>query len=288
MNQLVKGMNEKQTIRYMAVVSSETVETARRLFNMAPTSCAALGRVLTMTHLLSAQLKDSDEQVVVKINGNGPAGTLMAVGHNNGDVKGFISDPSLYLTYNDTGKLAVGKIVGTEGYLSVSRESLNHDPFGSSVQLQTGEIGDDFAYYFALSEQVPSVVSLGVLVDLDGHVAAAGGLLIQMMPGHSEEDIQFVENAIKDLPSISTLVQQGFNAQQIIQTVDKHALLFEPMDVRYHCDCSHDKFYQALATLKKDDIKDLLEKDGQIEMCCSFCDRKYTFKEDELKELLNA
>lgn len=288
MNELVKGISSNGAIRYMAVVSTETVEKARVMFNMAPTSCAALGRVLTMTHLLAAQLKGEDEQVVVRINGNGPAGTVMAVGHNNGDVKGFISDPSLYLTYNDTGKLAVGKIVGTDGYLSVSRESLNHEPFGSQVQLQTGEIGDDFAYYFALSEQVPSVVSLGVLVDLDGHVSAAGGLLIQMMPGHCEDDIVFVENAIKDLPSVSSLVEQGLNASDIIRLVDPNATLFEGSEVRYRCDCSHDKFYQALMTLNKEDICDLLEKDGKIEMCCSFCDSKYIFTKDELRDILNA
>lgn len=286
---LVKALNKKETIRFMAVSSTDLVQHANKMFHCAPTSAAALGRVLTMTSLLGAQLKGENEQVVVKINGGGPAGTIMAIGHKNGTVKGFIGDPSLYLTYNDSGKLAVGKIVGTNGYLTVSRESKDHDPFTSSVQLQTGEIGDDFAYYFALSEQVPSVVSLGVLVDPDGNVSAAGGLLIQLMPGHSEDDIVYVENLLKDLSPISTLIHEGKSAKDIVLSLDSDAQILETNPVYYHCDCSKDKFYGALSLLKKDELTHLLtEENGVIEMKCSFCDRVQSFTKEDLKDLLDA
>lgn len=285
---LVQGISSNGHIRYMALTSTQVVETARKLHDTLPTSTAALGRTLSVTAMLGAQLKDTDGQVVVEINGHGPAGTIVAVAKCDGTVKGMIANPNCDDVYAENGKLAVGKIVGTDGYLSVSRESYGHTPFVGKVKLQTGEIGDDFAYYFALSEQVPSVVSVGVLVNGDNSVKTAGALLIQLMPGHDEADIERVEQTIKTLPPVSNLIDSGMNAHGLIEIVDSQASILSTMPLKYHCDCSRQRFHDALASLPKDELKELIKKDGTIEMQCHFCNTKMVFTKDDLADLLYA
>lgn len=285
---LVQGISENGHIRYMALTSTNVVATAQSLHATLPTSSAALGRTLSVALMLGAQLKDRDGQVVVEINGHGPAGTIVAIAKPDGTVKGMIANPNCDEVYADSGKLAVGKAVGTDGYLSVSRESYGHTPFVGKVKLQSGEIGDDFAYYFALSEQVPSVVSVGVLVNGDNSVKSAGALLIQLMPGHSEDDIAFVEKQIATLPSVSNLIDSGKDARALVETIDANATILSSMPVAYHCDCSRQRFHDALATLPKHELEELLEKDGTIEMQCHFCDSKMVFTREDLADLLYA
>lgn len=285
---LVHALSANGHIRYMGLTSTHLVQYAHDIHHTLPTSSAALGRTLTVTLMLGAQIKDADGQVVVEINGHGPAGTIVAVAKPDGTVKGMIANPDCDQVYPDTGKLAVGVAVGTDGYLSVSRESYGHTPFVGKVKLQTGEIGDDFAYYLAMSEQIPSVVSVGVLVDSDQSIRAAGGLLIQLMPGHTESDIEFVENAIKDLPPVSHMINSGMDAQALIEKVDPDAMVLSSMPVQYHCDCSRQRFHEALATLSKDELNHMLQEDGQIEMQCHFCEKKMVFTKEDLADLLYA
>ena len=285
---LVHAISANGHIRYMALTSTQVVETARKIHDLLPTSTAALGRTLSVTLMLGAQLKDKDGQVVVEINGHGPCGTIIAIAKNDGTVKGMIANPNCDDVYPENGKLAVGKVVGTDGYLSVSRESYGHTPFVGKVKLQSGEIGDDFAYYFALSEQVPSVVSVGVLVRGDNRVQSAGALLIQLMPGHDETDIETVEKSIATLPPVSNLIDSGTDAQGLIEMVDAKASILSSMPVSYRCDCSKQRFHDALASLPKDELKELIEKDGTIEMQCHFCNRKMVFTKDDLADLLYA
>lgn len=284
---LYRALNKDETIRYMAVTTTNLVQEAVSIFNCAPTSAAALGRLLSVTLIMGSELKSDQQQIVTQINGGGEAGTLMAIAKGDGSVKGFISNPNCYEVNQETGKLDVGKIVGTNGYLSVSKESYNHEPFVGKVQLQNGEIGQDFAYYFALSEQIPSVVSVGVLVNPDGSILSSGALIIQLLPGYSEDDLNFVELISKTMQPISSLIANGLDGKAIIESLDSQANIVKQLKVKYQCDCSVDKFYQALVTLPKHEVKDLIEKDGQIEMNCQFCGRKHVFSRDDLKDILN-
>lgn len=286
-DKITKGISKNGFIRYLCVNSTNLVEDANQLFQTQPTSIAALGRVLSLTAIMGSELKSDSSQVVVTINGGGEAGTIMAIGKANGDVKGFISNPNCHDINPVNGKLNVGKIVGTNGYLSVSLEDYDHQPFVSKVALQTGEIGEDFAYYYALSAQVPSIVSVGVLVDVDYHIKSAGALIAQLMPGHSESDIQYLELVAQTLQPISSYVANGYDSEAIIKVVDSEATILDSQDVRYHCDCNRDTFYKALVSLSADDIKDLLQKDGQIEMTCTFCNHSEVFKEEDLKDLIH-
>ena len=285
---LVHGISKNGHIRYMALTSTQVVQKAQQLHQTYPTSTAALGRTLSVALMLGAQLKDRDGQVVVEINGHGPAGTIVAIAKPEGTVKGMIANPNCDEIYPESGKLAVGKAVGTDGYLSVSRESFGHTPFVGKVKLQSGEIGDDFAYYFALSEQVPSVVSVGVLVNADHSVKSAGALLIQLMPGHTEEDIEFVEKHVATLPPVSNLIDNGMDGKALVEQIDADATILSSMPVNYHCDCSRQRFHDALATLPKSELEELLKKDGSIEMQCHFCDRKVVFTKEDLADLIYA
>ena len=193
---LIHAISANGHIRVLTCTSTQLAEQARKQHNLWPTSAAALGRVLTITAILGSMLKTEKEKVTVQINGGGPIGTIMADGWANGDVRGFVGDPEIYLKYNDTGKLAVGTAVGKDGYLKVIKRMNMKNDFTGQVALVSGEIGEDFAYYFTISEQTPSAVSLGVLVDTDNSVMASGGILIQMMPEATEDDIKLAEATV--------------------------------------------------------------------------------------------
>ena len=190
---IVRATAADGQIRAFAAYTKDVVEEARKRHDCWPTAAAALGRVLTIGSIMGSMQKNQDEKLTIQINGGGPIGTILVDCFPDGNVRGFVSDPHVHMTYNDTGKLAVGIAVGKEGTLKVIRDLGMKDDFAGTVNLQTGEIGDDFAYYFTVSEQTPSAVSLGVLVDTDNSVIAAGGLLIQMLPDAIEEDIEKVE-----------------------------------------------------------------------------------------------
>lgn len=276
------GLAHQAKIRILACDSTSLVEKARLVHDLYPTSAAALGRVLSATALMGAMLKDEDEKLVVTINGGGPIGTIMTEAYGP-YLKGLVGDNTIYLKYNDSNKLAVGLAVGKGGYLKVSRNMHLKETFTSQVALQTGEIGDDFAYYFALSEQVPSLVSLGVLVDVDTHIKAAGGLIIQLMPGHNEEDIQYVEELAKDLKPISSVIAEGKGPEEYIKELFKDAEIVLRKDIDYHCDCSKERFISSLLALPKDDLNEVL-KDETIEVKCEFCNKVYKIKKEEIEK----
>ena len=268
-------------IRILACDSTMLVEKAREIHDLYPTSAAALGRVLSATALMGAMLKNEDEKISVTINGGGPIKTIMTEAYGP-YLKGLVGDNTIYLKYNDSNKLAVGLAVGTNGYLKVVRNMHLKESFTSQVALKTGEIGDDFAYYFAVSEQIPSLVSLGVLVDTDMHIKASGGLIIELMPGHNEEDIAYVEKLQKSLRPISSLIDEGKDMATLIKELFPDAKLILRKDIAYHCDCNKERFMSALLTLSKEDLDEVL-KDETIEVKCEFCNKIYQIKNDELK-----
>ena len=220
---LIHAISANGHIRVLTCTSTQLAEQARKQHDLWPTSAAALGRVLTITAILGSMLKTEKEKVTVQINGGGPIGTIMADGWANGDVRGFVGDPEIYLKYNDTGKLAVGTAVGKDGYLKVIKRMNMKNDFTGQVALVSGEIGEDFAYYFTISEQTPSAVSLGVLVDTDNSVMASGGILIQMMPEATEDDIKLAEAAVAKLRPVSEMVKEGHDARALA------AMLFDDL-----------------------------------------------------------
>ena len=274
-------------VRVRACRSTDLVEKMHMLHNTAPTSTAALGRVMTINTIMASDLKDPDAKCVVTINGHGPAGTIVSQATPSGKVRGFIGDPNIYLVKESNGKLDVGKAVGTNGLLNVTKDLGLKEPFTGVVELQTGEIGDDFAYYFAVSEQIPSVVSVGVLVGYECHVRAAGGILIQMLPNASEEAYDIVENVAKTMKPVSSYIDSGMMPEEIIKTLFPDASILGRNDIGWECDCSKEHFMNAMSLISKEDIEEMICEDHGAHVKCQYCEKEYSFTEDDLKEVLN-
>ncbi|MBR6233137.1 MAG: Hsp33 family molecular chaperone HslO [Erysipelotrichaceae bacterium] len=264
--------------------SKEMVEEARKLHDLWPTSCAALGRTLAVTALMGLMQKDDNEVVTVTINGGGPIGTILCVANSAGEVKGFCGDPKIYMTYDGTHKLAVGKAVGTNGYLKVTKNLKLKQNYTSQVDLQSGEIGDDFAYYFSVSEQVPTIVSVGVLVDTDSTVKSSGAMIIELLPGHTEEDIVYLENL--HLKPISSVFAENDDLHAYLKELFPDAEILEEKNVKYHCGCSRERFMRNLLTLPKKDLEEIAE-DDHIDIKCEFCDKTYRFDKDDIQKVMS-
>ena len=270
-------------VRVYLLNSKQMVEKARIIHDLWPTSCAALGRTLSVTALMALMQKDENEVVTVTINGGGPIGTILCVGQNNGYVKGFCGDKHIYETYPDSHKLAVGLAVGKDGYLKVTKNLKLKQNYTSQVALQSGEIGDDFAYYFSVSEQIPTIVSVGVLVDIDDSVKSAGAMIIELLPNHTESDINYLENL--NLKPISSVLSENDDLHLYLNSIFDDLEILDEKYVEYRCDCSKERFMRNLLTLPK---KDLMEigKDDHIDIKCEFCDKVYHFDENDVKTIL--
>lgn len=269
--------------RIYMINSTSVVEQARRLHGLWPTSCAALGRTLSVTALMGLMQKDENEVVTVTINGGGSIGTILCVGNCNGEVKGFCGDNEIYLKYNDTNKLAVGLCVGKDGYLKVTKNLKLKQQYTSQVALQSGEIGDDFAYYFSVSEQRPTIVSVGVLVDTDYSVTSAGAMIIELLPNHTEEDICYLEN-LKINP-ISGELDRNPSLNDYLNTLFKDAKVLEEKNVIYKCDCSKERFMRNILALPLKDIEELALED-EIKIKCEFCNTDYVINKDDINTIL--
>ena len=237
--------------------------------------------------LMMGAMNKNHEKMTVTINGGGPIGTLLASTNSDGKIKAFAANPEVHYTYNDTGKLAVGYAVGKEGTLQVIKDMGLKEPFVGTVPLSSGEIGDDFSYYFMASEQIPSVVSVGVLVNDTNEILSSGGFIIQLLPEASEEDIQYIEEKMKDFPPVSSLVHEGKTPEEILKMIFDDVEILDTQDLFFECDCSKEKMTSALMTVGKEEIQAMIDEDHGCEMTCHFCNTKYQFSEEELKELLN-
>lgn len=282
---LVRGLVNKYNCRVFACTTKNLVDQARSYHNLWPTATAALGRTLSATLMLGAMNKSHDK-LTVSINGGGPIGTILATTHSDGKIKGFVANPQVHYTYNDTNKLAVGVAVGKDGYLQVIRDMGMKEPITSQVPLQTGEIGDDFAYYFMVSEQVPSVVALGVLVEEDNTVRSSGGYIIQLLPEATDNDITYIENKVKGIPSVSSLLDEGKTPEDILTMIFGDDLeILDHQDLSFECDCSKEKFSSALVTVPDAELDAMINEDHGAEITCQFCGKKYHFSEDDLKKI---
>lgn len=283
---LVRAITPNQHVRILACTTTELCETARKQHDLWPTSAAALGRVMSVAAILGGMLKSEKEKVTVQINGGGAIGTIMADANAQGEIRGFVGDPHQYLVYNDSDKLAVGLVVGNQGYLKVIKDMGLKDQFAGQVALQSGEIGDDFAYYFTVSEQTPSAVSVGVLVDTDYSIKSAGAIIIQLMPDALEEDIVACEKAVAQLRPVSELVAEGMSAEDLIHACFEDAEILSEQKLSWHCDCSKDRFKAALTTLERKDLEEMLKEDHGCEVKCQYCNTAYQFDEHDLNVIL--
>lgn len=284
---LVRAMVESKNCRVFACSTTNLVEVARNHHGLWPTASAAIGRVMSAS-LMMASMNKNNEKMTVTINGGGPIGTIMAVTNGDGNIKAFVSNPEVHYIYNDTGKLAVGVAVGNQGTLQVIKDMGLKEPFCGSVPLQTGEIGDDFSYYFYASEQVPSVVSLGVLVNDTNEILASGGFIIQLLPGATEEDITYIEEKMKDFPSVSSLIADHKTPEDIIHMLFDDAKILDHQDLAFKCDCSKEKMEQALYSIETSELQDMINVDHGCEISCQFCNQKYQFSEEELSIIITS
>ena len=284
---LVRGIVESKNCRVFACTTKQLLEVVRQKHDLWPTASATLGRFMSATFMLAAMNKNH-EKMTVTMNGGGSIGTIMACTNSDGKIKAFVGNPHVHYTYEDTGKLGVGLAVGNKGTLQVIKDMGLKEPFVGTVPIQTGEIGEDFSYYFMVSEQIPSVVSLGVLVDTTNEILSSGGFIIQLLPEASDEDISYIEEKMRNFPAVSALLNEGHTPEEILQMIFDDVKILDSQDLFFECDCSKEKMKNALMTVGKDEIQAMIDEDHGCEMTCQFCNSKYSFSEDELKELLES
>lgn len=284
---LVKSMTKDGKFRAYAVNATQVVQKAHEIHDTWSASSAALGRTLIGTILLATSSLQGEAGMTVKIQGNGPVGFIIADGTAEGTVKGYMGNPHVSLPANDKGKIDVAKAIGNQGTLSVTKMAPgDKTPYTGEVNLVSGELGDDFTYYLAQSEQIPSAVGLSVFVNPDENIDVAGGFMIQVMPGASDEEISKLEKTLKSLPLVSQMLRDGDTPEDILKKIFGDDLkILETMPVCYACDCSKERFAHALASISKDDMKKLINEDHHAEAVCQFCGKKYEFNEDELKKI---
>ncbi|MCR4754103.1 MAG: Hsp33 family molecular chaperone HslO [Lachnospiraceae bacterium] len=275
-------------IRAFAAYTLNTVEDARDKHKLSPVATATLGRTLTGAVIMGTMLKSDDDLITIQINGDGPIGNIMVTANNKGEVKGFVGNPSVMLPPSPVGKLDVGGAVGN-GVMTVIKDMGLKDPYAGQVILQTGEIAEDLTYYFATSEQIPSSVGLGVLMNRDdATVAQAGGFIVQLMPFASDETIAKLEENIRGLDSVTGMLSRGLSPEQMLETLLNgfDVEFTETVPVRFHCNCDRQRIEKALISIGKDELKSMIDDGKPITMNCHFCNTDYTFTTDELKTLL--
>lgn len=285
---IVRAMTADGFVKAMAISSTHLVERARNIHKTTPTATAALGRVLTAASMMGNLQKVENGALTLQVKGNGPLGTILATSDAVGNVRGYVHNPSITLLEKYAGKLDVGAAVGTDGMLTVIRDLQMKEPYIGSVALVSGEIADDVTAYFAQSEQTPTACALGVLVDTDQSVKVAGGYLIQLLPGAPEEVISRLEQGIAKAGAVTPMLSDGLTPEDILRRVmaDFELEFLETTEVCYKCYCSRERVASTLITVGKKDLQEMIDEGKPITIECQFCDTKYQFTPDELRELL--
>ena len=287
-DKIIKFLAHDGRISVICADTSKMVEEARKIHDMSPVVTAAFGRLLTITAIMSTEMKGSKDKLTVQLKGNGPIGTMVVTANNKPSLKGYAINPVVELPLNEDGKLDVGGAVGHVGYINVVKDIGLKDPYVGISTLVSGEIAEDFANYFVNSEQRDSAVALGVLVDKNG-VRASGGYLINPMPDATEEDIGAVEQAIFKAGAMSKMLDQNLTLEEIAKRItgDENVQIIEDSIVpEFRCDCSKEHMQDALMTIGKEELQDIIEKEGKAELVCHFCNKKYQFNKEELEAIL--
>ena len=284
---LIRGLGLNDEVRIFAVDTTETINEAVRRHGSLPTASAALGRSMSAGVIMGAMLK-GDDKATITIEGGGPVGAIVVDSDAHGNVRGYLGNPEVHFDLNDQGKLDVRRAVGTEGSLRVAKDIGLKDNFVGSVELISGELGEDFSYYFYASEQVPSIVALGVLVNPDNTIQAAGGFVIQVLPSASDETIEWLNERAKTMTPVSKLLAEGLSPEQVIDEAigAENWRSLDNMPVSFECNCSKERFINAISALDPQDIISMIQEDGGAEADCHFCRNKEWITKEELQELI--
>lgn len=287
-DEIVRAMTADGGVKAVAVTGRDLVERARNLHTLLPMATAALGRTLLGASMMGDMLKEQQGSLTLQIKGGGPLGTVLAVSDCDGNVRGYVQNPHVDLMEKYRGKLDVGAAVGTEGTLTVLKDIGLKEPYIGSIGLFSGEIADDLAMYFVESEQIPTACALGVLVDTDQSVTAAGGYLIQLLPGAGEDTIAKIEAGVQRLGSVSHALAGGLDGEGLLRAVlDGFGLeILEKHPVEYRCYCSRDRVTRALISMGREELSSLIAEQGKAELSCQFCDQVYHYTGAQLEEIL--
>ncbi|MBW7477427.1 Hsp33 family molecular chaperone HslO [Paenibacillus oenotherae] len=284
---LVRGTAWDGKLRVFAVQTTELVDELRRRHGTLPTATAAIGRSATAGAMMGAMLK-GEEKLTIQVKGDGPIGSIVIDANAKGEVRGYVDHPQVQLASNAQGKLDVAGAVGRTGHIHIIKDLGLKDPYRGSIPIVSGELAEDFTYYFATSEQTPSVVGLSVLVDEYGKVLNAGGFIVQLLPGIADEEIAKLEQALGTLPPISSLLDQGETPEGLLRwLVGDDLQILGTLDIAFQCNCSHARVERTLISMGEQELVQLIEEDGQAEVVCHFCNEKYAFDRPQLEKLLN-
>lgn len=288
-DQLVRAITKDGMVKAVAVTTRELTERARQIHKTLPAATAALGRTLAAASMMGNALKEENASLTLQIKGGGPLGTVLAVSDHLGNVRGYVQNPQVDVPLREDGKLDVGRAVGADGTLTVIKDIGLKEPYIGSVGLLGGEIAEDLAAYFVESEQIPTACALGVLIDRDQSVKAAGGYIIQLLPGAGEDVIAKVEGGVMAAGAVTALLDRDPDPEALLRTVlsDFEVEILETAPIEYKCYCSRDRVERALISMGVAELEDLLAEQGGCELGCQFCDKVYRFTDKELQAIID-
>lgn len=288
-NYILRVTSKDKNIRGFFAVTTGLAEKARTIHNTTPVATAALGRAITAGSIMGLMIKGENDKLTLQLKGGGPAGAIVVVSNSQGIVKAYIENPGVEVPLREDGKLNVGAAIGTDGKINVIIDMGLKEPYVGQYGLVSGEIGEDLAHYFTFSEQTPSAVALGVLIDKDYSVKAAGGFIVQPLPDAAEESIARLEENISGMKPITALIEEGKTPEDIMNIVLEafEPEVLEKYEVDYVCDCSREKFEKALITIGREELEKILREDGAAELVCHFCNTKYNFSGEELQKIID-
>ena len=284
---LVRSISSDGTVIMMAADTTDIVEKARQIHGTSRVCTAALGRLMTGASFMGQMMKEEKGRITLRINGGGPAGSVIAVADSLGNVKGYVMNPEIELPLKENGKLDVGEAVGTNGYLTVMKDFGSGDPYSGQVQIASGDIAEDITSYYAISEQIPTVCALGVLVNPDDTVACAGGFIIQLLPAADDDTISSVEKCLEGLKSVTTMLAAGMKPEDIcVNVLNAFEMeILDEFDIDFKCDCSRSKVEKALISTGVKELEDMA-KDDVTSVSCQFCREKYDFTSEDISRIL--
>lgn len=287
-DRLLKAVTSNLQARIICASTTNLVDEGVKLHECMPTAAAAYGRMLTGGLLMGSMLKNTNDKLTLQIDGKGPAGKIVSVSSANATVKGYIQNPKANLPLNSKGKLDVGGVVGKDGRITVIKDMGLREPYIGQVPIYNGEIAEDLAYYFTVSEQIPSAVALGVLIDKDLRVKASGGLIIQMMPDYDISFADKITDKLLNMPPLTKMIDDGISLESILKYIfeDVEIKILDEIEPKYKCDCSREKAEQILASLSKEDLEDIYKDNKTEEMKCEFCNKTYKFTHNQIYDIL--
>ena len=289
-DEIVRAITGDGLVKAVAITGRDMVERARNIHTLLPIATAALGRTMLGASMMGDMLKEQIGALTLQIKGGGPLGTILAVSDCQGNVRGYVQNPHVDLIESEPGKMNVGAAVGETGTLTVIKDIGLKEPYIGSIGMFTGEIADDLAMYFVESEQIPTACALGVLVGVDQSVTSAGGYLIQLLPGATEDIITKIEAGVRKLGPVSRALEGGMDAEDLIKAVlsDFEVTILEKHPVEYRCYCSQDRVTRALISMGREELSSLIEEQGEAHLTCQFCDKVYDYSKEELEAILNS